>query len=442
MFLNITRAGGRTSVLVPAGLIRSQRNEMLRRFILDSTNEISITILENRARFFAIDTRFKFLALTCDKNDVQRESRKPALIIKHAKGTPDGVQETARAVVGRTSLAEVRPDLTVPEIRGSREWSLFLKMSRNGMRWDKPAMCWSPEIVREIDMTRDRKHFHPGDDLDGIPLVEGRMVQQHRFGSKAYRSGTGRSALWEPLAVGDSKVKPQFSVRLRDLNAKVQARTRLLRAGFCDITGQTNERSLMAAIIPAGVVCGNKVPTITFPDDPSEERLLLWVGIANSLPFDWLLRQVVTTTVNYFVLLGIPMPDISKDSLPGRQIIEATRALRRIDTNQLTAGNVGELRAKIDIAVATAYGATPADLEVMLSNFPLLDRGQPALPNEHQSTITKDLLRLTFAKRTRQASKALAQRVSKALSLGALPYVPAEHISDTEEGEVTTSASR
>jgi len=439
MFMNITKAGARTAVLVPAGLIRSQRNEDLRRLVFTLSRDISITIFENRARFFSIDTRFKFVALTCNKVPRGKPSRKSPLVVKHAKGTSDSVIETALATVGRGALAEIRADLTVPEIRGNKEWALFLKMSRNGVSWNDGVAQWAPEIVREVDMTRDRRYFKSGKNTQLLPLVEGRMVQQHRFGSKAYVSGTGRSALWDALPVGCSTISPQFSISPESLSEKVLERTNLKRAGFCDITGQTNERSLMATLIPKGVVCGNKVPTITFPADTSDERLLLWIGIANSLPFDWLLRQVVTTTVNYFVLLGIPLPKIAKDSLPGRQIIEASRRLHDIDNSSAYASGteIGELRAKIDVVVAVAYGMQYRDLEMMLRNFPLLDRGQPALPGEAVSTITKDLILLAAAKRLKQASRALASRVSEATVLGAVPYVPAEHMANAEEPDMS-----
>ena len=74
----------------------------------------------------------------------------------------------------------------------------------------------------------------------------------------------------------------------------------------------------MASLIPAGVVCGNKVPNDPFPWDPSEERLLVWVSIANSFAFDWMLRRVLTTTVNYFLLQSVPMQNSPKMVCHGR----------------------------------------------------------------------------------------------------------------------------
>ena len=149
-------------------------------------------------------------------------------------------------------------------------------------------------------MTKERPKFMGRATAGALPLVEGRMVQTHRFGVKGHISGTGRSAVWEAYPIGGSRLSPQFWIRPEDMPLGNQHRTDLLRVGFCDIAGQTNERSLMAALIPPGVICGNKVPTILFPEDTSEERLQVWTAIANSFAFDWMLRRVLTTTVNYF----------------------------------------------------------------------------------------------------------------------------------------------
>jgi predicted RNA methylase len=443
LFLALTSRGGRIAALVPAGLIRSQRTEALRRLIFASSSNISVSIIDNRARFFEIDTRFKFLALRCDKKPQGRTSRNAPVLLSHAHGNENAVVKKGQATIGRVALEAARPDLTLPEVRSNREWALFLKMSRNGMSWDDPSDRWTPEIVREADMTRDRRHFQKEHAPGLIPLVEGRMVHHHRFGAKAYVGGTGRSALWNALPLGQSAVVPQFWIDPERLNRKARERTTVLRAGFCDITGQTNERSLMAALIPAGVACGNKVPTVTFPNDPSDERLLLWTAIANSLPFDWLLRRVVTTTVNYFVLLSLRLPRISKHSLPGRRIVAAVRRLRELDAAPAFgrhALEAAELRARIDVEIAKAYGMDDDDMRLVFEDFPLLDRGQPALHGEDRSTVTRDYVLSATAKRSHDESPALNSRLERALALGAIPYVPDEYTTtDAFEGRASNA---
>ena len=67
-----------------------------------------------------------------------------------------------------------------------------------GTAFGDPEGWWQPRIVRELDMTLDRRLFRRHPALSRLPLVEGRMIHQYRCGAKSYRWGTGRRALWEP----------------------------------------------------------------------------------------------------------------------------------------------------------------------------------------------------------------------------------------------------
>ena len=166
----------------------------------------------------------------------------------------------------------------------------------------------------------------------------------------------GEAQKWRNLPPGRSGIQPQFWVRTEALSPSVHQRAWRTRVGFCDITGQTNERSMMASIVPPGIVCGNKVPTVEFPSDRSKERLLLWLAVVNSLPFDWLLRRVVTTTVNYFVLSSIRFPMLEVRTLPAQRLVEISRRLADLDTIGVATlehcWRIARLRAEADAIVA------------------------------------------------------------------------------------------
>jgi methylase of polypeptide subunit release factors len=428
LFLRLAKPGACISVLVPAGLIRSQGTEHLRRFLFDNCGTISMSIFENRARFFSIDTRFKFLGLFLTK--LAPKAPRSPIQVSHASGTRLGIEHTGRAHIGRHALSSIRPDLTIPEVRSIAEWRMFQTMSQHSIAESSgEASGWLTDIVREVDMTRDRKEFQSSSQNGFLPLVEGRMIHQHRFGSKAYRSGTGRKAIWEVVPWGEQHVGPQFWYPHEALTDSVRERVSSFRAGFCDITGQTNERSMLAALIPPGVVCGNKVPTVTFPEDHTTERVLLWLAIVNSIPFDWALRRIVTTTVNYFVLLSAPFPRVACASLPGRRLIDASQKIHAITTGSQTMDwwRIAALRASIDVTVLALYGLDFGNLEVILDDFPLLDRGQPPIPGESRSTVTKDFLLSTAAERLSPKSTMFAERLAIARQAGAIPYMPSEH---------------
>lgn len=428
LFFELCKGQGIVAALIPGGLIRSQGTQAMREKIFDASQSVSLSIIDNRARFFAIDTRFKFLAVALVKANSEKSKREPIQLL-HERGTPTGLETTGCATIGRAALAAVRFDLSLPEVRSVAEWKLFAKVSEAGISWEEPGYGWTPKLCREVDMTKERPKFLNFPVPGALPLVEGRMVQAHRFGVKGHVSGTGRRALWEAYPIGGSRLSPQFWIRPSDVPRANQHRACLLRVGFCDIAGQTNERSLMASVIPAGVICGNKVPTILFPEDPSEERLWVWTAIANSFAFDWMLRRVLTTTVNYFLLQSIPLPKLAKDGLPWNKLLSAARELHSLDSagpTRETYEHMSKLRAEIDAEVAVAYGLDLKDMELVLQDFPILDRGQIMLPGENKSTITRDSVLDALAKRTGKQSTVWAQRAAEARALGAMAYVPSE----------------
>jgi hypothetical protein len=244
--------------------------------------------------------------------------------------------------------------------------------------------------------------------------------------------------VWEAYPIGGARLSPQFWIQVSDVPRSNQHRADVLRVGFCDIAGQTNERSLMASLIPKGVVCGNKVPTILFPDDPSEERLLVWASVANSFAFDWMLRRVLTTTVNYFLLQSVPLPALTKDGLPWKKLVSAARDLMELDQagdSRETYERMAQLRAEIDAEVAVAYGLDLKDMELVLQDFPILDRGQPTLRGEAKSTITRDTVLAAVAKRTGSRSTVWGQRAVEARAHGAMAFVPSELALGGEEIE-------
>jgi hypothetical protein len=96
----------------------------------------------------------------------------------------------------------------------------------------------------------------------------------------------------------------------------------------------------------------------------------------------------------------------------------------------VTGWKAAEMRAAIEVRVLRMYLQDCDTLNLILADFPLLDREQPALPGECRSTITKDLVRLRAAEYFSAGPKAdvreLGERVDQARRAGAIPFVPSD----------------
>lgn len=429
MMIELADEGAGIAALLPAGLIRSKSTTLLRKLLFSRFGRVSFTILDNKPRFFEIDTRFKFVAMTAQPSNSEKAT---GISIGYGQADATGCKPGPSSKIDVGTLTRLRPDLSIPEVRSVEEWKLFQRMMNAGQAWVKPSSTWWPRIVREVDMTRERSKFLAHPTANAVPLIEGRMIHQFRFGAKSYVGGSGRRSTWAPVPLGTNSVEPQFWIGRSDLPRSALERVDTMRAGFCDIAGQTNERSMMAAVVPPGVSCGNKVPTVTFPNLPGEDALHLWCGIVNSFAFDWMLRRVITTTVNYFLLQSVPLPPLLPSTLPGRRVAMDARQAAALssDGEDDPAIAIAELRRNIDLACFRAYGLRPDEIALLLRDFPSLDRGEPPLPGESRSTITRDFILSAIETPDK---KMFGERLDSALRLGARPYRPSHLISSPRQ---------
>jgi len=84
------------------------------------------------------------------------------------------------------------------------------------------------------------------------------------------------------------------------------------------------------------------------------------------------------------------------------------------------------LRTELDALAFGTYELNQSECELVLSDFPQLDKEQPPIVGEPKSTITRDTVLLAVSKRMQDGKRKafFEARVSKAHKAGALPFVP------------------
>lgn len=265
--------------------------------------------------------------------------------------------------------------------------------------------------MREIDMGTDRDLFD--EDPAGVPLYEGRMVMQFDHRAKGYLSGRGRASVWEDLPFGSATkaIAPQWYVAHDHVPDKCRQRMNQFRIGFCDVASPTNERTLVASLVPPGCLCGHSVPTILFQPSGDAWRYAYWVAVANSCVLDFVARTKVSLHMTFSILDSLPFPRLDRSDPRARELV--VRCLHLSCTgpemipfwNQLAAdgwviatddpthipGEANEearlqLRAEIDAIVARdLFELTRPELEYILSTFPTQQRYQEEQYGEFRS---------------------------------------------------------
>lgn len=414
--LTKTRTNGIAAQIVPENLSNGPNAAAIRQHLFENTQLLQLLgfVNTNEAWFKEVHTAAKFCLYVARNGG--RTSRFPTAFRLNdpADLTPT---DSNRVQMDVTLIHELSPDaLAVPELESQEAVDLSIKTYE---RWPKfgDTERWKPtrEYMREIDMGNDRHLFNS--EGQGIPVYEGRMVGQYDHRAKGYVSGRGRSAVWNDLEFGSpaKHIEPQWWIDRDKLPQKVLQRVSQYRIGFCDVASPTNERSLVATIIPPDTVCGHKVPTIMLAGEDLAYSLW-WVAVANSFALDYMVRRKVSLSMTYTTLDSIPIPNPPLDEPSVRRCVELAARLvccgnemqplwaklRQegwvpADDSQLCENEESRLiaRAEIDAIVARdILGLTTAEMQFVLNDFPTAAKYEIARWGSFRS---RDLILSAFA---------------------------------------------
>jgi hypothetical protein len=164
--------------------------------------------------------------------------------------------------------------------------------------------------------------------------------------------------------------------------------------GFRDITNATNERTVIASVLPrAGV--GNKIPLLFFSRDISPPQQSAFVANLAALCFDYAARQKVGgTTLNFFIAKQLPvLPPASYADADLRfivpRVLELTYTAHDLKPWAEALGHDGppfpfdpdrraRLRAELDAYYARLYGLTREDLCYILDPASVMGEDYPS----------------------------------------------------------------
>lgn len=414
--LMITRPGGYSAQIVPEAFYNGANCAAIRAALFSETSlQCVLGFINTREAWFkSVDSRQKFCLYLTKLEDLTTEFR-VAFNLKNAAELQEAVNKTALRLPV-SLIREFSPDaLAIMELGNQETIDLSRKLYVTWPRFGNASV--GPPLrsyMAEIHMGNDRDLFT--EDPSGIPLYEGRMVDAFDHRAKGYRSGRGRTAVWADLTFEDrgKAIQPQWRILENDIPRKVRDRYTQYRVGFCDVTSPTNERSLIAAVLPPGVVAGHTLPTFTYPETFAW-AYMIWLSIANSFTVDFLVRRKVTLHLTHAILDTIPFPRVEPDHPFARQLVplalkltccgpeminywNARAAEGWVEAVSPNGGSPGvedenerlRIRATIDAIVARdVFGLSVNQMEYVLTDFSTLASRQIDRYNEF---LTKRLI--------------------------------------------------
>lgn len=231
-------------------------------------------------------------------------------------------------------------NVAVPELRHEADLRILERIVRTVPRLDA-ADGWHVRFGRELNATDDRGCFHGG--RSGLAVLEGKHIEP-------FRAFPEKSTL---------RIAERDAARLLD-RATTFSRARL---AYRDVASSTNRLSLIAAVLPAGVVTTHSLFCLKTLLAGDNQAFLC--AMLNSYVANYLVRQVMTTHLGSATVEALRVPKPRFDAPLFEEIVELAHGVRR--------AHDAEAHARVQAAAAQCYGLGVDDFAHILTTFPLVD---------------------------------------------------------------------
>ncbi len=325
--LGLLAPGGNLSYVLPSALMFEEGSTLLRQHILQHCQMPFFYSFENRNGIFP---------------DVHRSYKFALMQIVNSPPEQDAVIDTAFYLLDPAELADPARRIAYPlatvQTLAPDHWALM--ELRNGDDLPILQQCYSAfaplsaawlDFRRELHMTGDKDLFQEQAAPGLLPLYEGKMIWQYShvhdtpqywldpadFDERLHSKELHRMA--QDLGVPKSEVAQRAEA--------VRYDREFVRLGFRVVASDTNERTLIFALLPKNCGSGHSMFLNTpknYRLDAADNvgvqavsplRLLFALAWFNSLPMDWMARQMVQINVSQTYLYRLPMPQPTDEEI-------------------------------------------------------------------------------------------------------------------------------
>ena len=407
-FWHLLRKGGRMGVVLPRQAtlaspgMNGWRDDVLRRGAFDD-----VCVLVNNREWIFDDVHPQYtIGLVTIRRGGEREGLRLHGPYRPLEDYHRGVQREGE-VIGAQEFRRWGSDLVFPMLSAPSDVRIYRAMLRHPKVGDDRAdFAFRP--VREIESAHKHLFSHRKPSDEAWPVYTGASFN-------IWNPETGTYYAWvEPGFI----TRHLYEKRLRQIEHPRSAFYRLARSlaedpstlpvhapriAFRDVTRATDQRTLIAALIPPHVVPHEKAPyLLRYAGDEQDEAFLL--GLLSSRVLDWFARRIVETGMKIGVFNSLPVPN--KNGGPGaRHIARLAGRLAAVDARYsdwatavgtewgtLEGPAMDQMLVELDASVARLYGLEEAEIRNLYATFhPTWDH-EPWTERvlEHYRTLTWD----------------------------------------------------
>jgi hypothetical protein len=334
---------GRIGIIVPSGIATDSFNQYFFDNLVETRSLVSLYDFENKGLFQSVHNSFKFSSVTVCAEGVGPEEIEFAFFLHHPSEIVREGESANVIMLSASDIRRINPNTgTCPIFRSRRDADLtraiysrvpVLELEANASRQVVHSSPWAfTGMLMFMMNTASRTYFRTKEQLeaegwtlngnryvkdsaDMLPLYEAKMMHHytHRWASydgvvggdddeKLSVSGLSLDELRTP----DALPRPRYWVATDAVDDRLKDRwDRGWLLGWRDICRSTDERTVIAAVIPKAAVGDTFL--LALPQQPPDVAALL-LGILASFVFDYVARQKVGGThLKFHVFKQLPV---------------------------------------------------------------------------------------------------------------------------------------
>jgi hypothetical protein len=391
-FWNLTTAeNGRVGVVLPRTAMSAKGSEEFRKIVFAAAAEVDLTMVRNRGGWVFDEA----------------EHRYTIALAMFAHGKPEGATIGFRGPFATESVFDAHHNdasarfaprdvlswndsASLPLLPTDQSVEVFAQL-RKAPRLDlNDGRSWRARPDREMDATNQKslmdlksetcpKGFWPVFKGESFDIWTPDAGEYYAFADPeevipwlhAKRLRSGRSSR-------DGAHAEFASAYRQDKKTLACNRPRL---AFRDVTNRTNQRTLIACLVPANVFLTNKAPYLLWPRGDALDQAYL-LGVLSSIPLDWYARRFVEVSVNFFIFNPFPVARPSRDDTRWQRVVALAGRLASpdkrfaawakavgVDYGPLQDAEKQDMIAELDAAVAHLYGLAEKQLVHIFETF-------------------------------------------------------------------------
>lgn len=338
--LELLRNGGILNLLVPSGIQTDKGCSELRNLLIRQNSLHELLSFENRGYirtvngeektvhiFPEVDSRFKFTIVRATKLPFHPFS---AFDAKFYMQDPQELDQRESIRYDLGMVEKFSPEnLSIMEFKTEKDYQLCKKIRSSHKLFGECGY----QLHAELHMTNDSDLFHLHDEIKkkkdekkALPLFEGKMIHQFNSAFDEPRYFIYEKEAKEQLLATELRnIKRAFNLDDKQVaKLKPTLEYENYRFVYRAIGRSTDERTLIATIIPAKVFIGhsmnylrnysyglekNLVKQIKIPLDD----LIVIMSLFNSLTLNYYIRNKISANLTMNFIYELPFPEITND---------------------------------------------------------------------------------------------------------------------------------